>query len=110
MSRRYMLALYSKCDTFVDMRKTAHINARVEQRLKNEAEKVLHHVGVRTSDAVTMFLQQVVLQGGLPFEVRQPTKNTRAAIAELEGGGGMRFSGSTNRLLFELAAPKKKRV
>ena len=66
------------------MPKTAHINARVEKGLKTEAEKVLRHVGVRTSDAITMFLRQVVLQRGLPFDVRAPNAETRKAIAEFE--------------------------
>jgi len=66
------------------MAKTGYINARVESGLKKDAEKVLRRVGVNTSDAVTMFLKQVVLQEGLPFEVRIPNKETRKAIAELE--------------------------
>ena len=66
------------------MPKTAHINARVEKDLKTKAEKVLRHVGVKTSDAITMFLRQVVLRRGLPFDVRVPNAETRRAIAELE--------------------------
>lgn len=83
--------------------KTAHINARVEKHLKARAEKVLHSVGVRTSDAITMFLHQVVLHDGLPFDVRVPNAQTKKAIAELESGQGTRFEGSTGRLLHQLA-------
>lgn len=68
----------------VIMTKTANINARVEKDLKIKAEKVLRHVGVKTSDAITMFLRQVVLQRGLPFDVRVPNSETRKAIVELE--------------------------
>ncbi len=64
--------------------KTANINARVEKHLKAKAEKVLRGVGVRTSDAITMFLHQIVLHDGLPFEVKIPSAETRKAIAELE--------------------------
>jgi DNA-damage-inducible protein J len=41
-------------------------------------------VGVATTDAITMFLRQVVLRNGLPFEVRVPNAETRKAIEELE--------------------------
>ena len=66
------------------MPKTAHINARVEKELKARAEKVLRHVGVKTSDAITIFLHQVVFQRGLPFDVRIPNAETKRAIEELE--------------------------
>jgi DNA-damage-inducible protein J len=66
------------------MAKTAHINARVEKELKARAEKVLRHVGVKMSDAITIFLRQVVLQRGLPFDVRIPNAETKRAIEELE--------------------------
>lgn len=72
----------------MDMARTAYINARVENGLKKESEKILKRVGVNTSDAITMFLQQVIIQQGLPFDVcdRQhiPNAETRKAIQELE--------------------------
>jgi DNA-damage-inducible protein J len=49
---------------------------------------VLAKVGVSTTDAITMFMRQVVLHDGLPFEVRVPNAETREAIEELESGGG----------------------
>ena len=66
-----------------DMTKTAYINARMEPRLKREAQKILKEVGVNTSDAVGMFYRQIVMQKGIPFEVRIPNKETRAAMREL---------------------------
>ena len=65
------------------MVKTAYINTRVEKKLKTDAQKVLRNVGVNTSDAVSMFLRQVVLRRGIPFEVRVPNKETLKAIREL---------------------------
>src|SRR3989344_5940206 len=66
-----------------DMTKTAYINARMEPRLKRDAQKILKEVGVNTSDAVGMFYRQIVIQNGIPFEVRIPNKGTRAALREL---------------------------
>ena len=78
------------------MAKTAYINARVENELKRNAEKVLRRVGVKTSDAVGMFLQQVVLHKGLPFEVRIPNKESRRAIQEFRTGKKRKiYTGST---------------
>ncbi len=89
------------------MAKSAHINARVEKGLKTKAEKVLHNVGVNTSDAITMFLRQVVLTRGLPFEVRVPNAETRKAIARLEVGKGERFSGTTEAFFEHLLGEKR---
>ena len=70
----------------------------MDKKLKSDAEKVLRDVGVNTSDAVTMFFKQVVIQQGLPFEVRIPNKETRKAIAELEAGKGKVYTGSTKEI------------
>ena len=66
------------------MGKTGYITARVEPKLKARAGRVLAKVGVSTTDAITMFLTQVVLSDGLPFDVRVPNAQTRKAIEELE--------------------------
>ena len=68
----------------MDMGKTGYITARVEPKLKAQAGRVLEKVGVSTSDAITMFLRQVVMQQGLPFEPRIPNAETRKALEELE--------------------------
>lgn len=77
------------------MTKTAYVTARVEKKLKTDAEKVLKTLGVKTSDAVAMLYRQVVLQQGLPFEVRIPNKETRKAIRDLQDGKGTIYTGST---------------
>jgi DNA-damage-inducible protein J len=64
--------------------KTAYITARIEPKLKAQAGRILAKVGVSTTDAITMFMRQVVLHDGLPFEVRVPNAETRKAIEELE--------------------------
>jgi DNA-damage-inducible protein J len=67
----------------MDMAKTGYITARVEPKLKASAGRVLSKVGVSTSDAITMFLRQVVLHDGLPFEVRAPNAETTRALREM---------------------------
>ena len=62
--------------------KTSTINARVKPALKRDAEAILASLGVTTTEAVTMFLHQIVLTRGLPFPVRVPNAATAAAIAE----------------------------
>jgi uncharacterized protein len=63
-------------------KKTGYINTRVAPALKAEAENVLERLGVSTTEAITMFLSQVVLQQALPFLVRIPNAETAAALRE----------------------------
>lgn len=62
--------------------KTSFIRARIDPRLKREAEAVLRTLGVDTTSAVTMFLKQVSLRKGIPFDIYIPNKLTQAALNE----------------------------
>ena len=74
--------------------KTDIINARVEPALKASAEKIFHALGMKTSEAISIFLGQVVAHRGLPFDVRLPNKETRKAIEEVKAGKGKRYKTS----------------
>jgi DNA-damage-inducible protein J len=68
------------------MAKTTTVRARVEPELKDTVEDVFAQLGLTTSDAITLFLNQVALVGGLPFPVQVPNKETQKAIAEAKSG------------------------
>jgi DNA-damage-inducible protein J len=93
----------------MDMGKTGYITARVEPKLKAKAGRVFARVGVSTTDAITMFLTQVVLKDGLPFDVRVPNAKTRKAITELKSGGGERFEGTTKEFFDRVRGMRQKR-
>jgi DNA-damage-inducible protein J len=63
---------------------TTTIQVRTEDDLKMHAEKVLSALGLDLSSAIRVFLNQVVLRGGLPFEVALPQPNalTLEAISD----------------------------
>ena len=64
------------------MAKTETIRARVEPELKEEAEAVLHKLGMTPTQAITLFYRQVTLHEGLPFQLRIPNARTRKALQE----------------------------
>lgn len=55
------------------MARTANVFVRVEPDLKEQAEQVLNQLGIPMSNAVGMFLKQIVLQRGIPFEMKLPS-------------------------------------
>ena len=67
-------------------KKTSTIHLRVEPDIKNNVEKLLDRLGLTTTDAINIFLNQIVLNGGLPFPVKipQPNRETLAAIKEAD--------------------------
>ncbi len=54
------------------MGKTATLYARIEPNVKIEAESILSSLGVPVSNAINMFYKQIILQRGLPFDVKIP--------------------------------------
>jgi DNA-damage-inducible protein J len=66
------------------MAKTATINMRVNPEIKADAESIFSSLGMTLTEAINIFLHKSVIEGGLPFDVRQPRYNaeTEAAMRE----------------------------
>lgn len=54
------------------MAKTANIYTRVDPEIKNQAEQILDQLGIPMSNAIGIFLRQVILHNGLPFDMTLP--------------------------------------
>lgn len=68
------------------MNKSAMIRARVDPALKDEVEDVFEQLGLTTTQAITLFYQQVKLNRGLPFDVRIPNEVTLRTFADTDAG------------------------
>ncbi len=62
------------------MARTSNVFARVEPEIKEQAERVLDQLGIPMSNAVGMFLRHVVLQQGIPFEMKPKKKSPSRCI------------------------------
>lgn len=56
--------------------KTANLYARIEPETKTAAESILETLGIPVSTAINMFYKQIILNKGLPFTPKIPTKKT----------------------------------
>ena len=52
--------------------KSANLYARIEPDVKEQAESILSALGIPASNAINMFYKQIILNRGLPFEVKIP--------------------------------------
>ncbi len=59
--------------------KTSSVYIRVDPETKAQAEMILNQLGIPMSNAVGMFLKQVVLHRGIPFDMTLPDASPIAA-------------------------------
>ena len=45
------------------------IHARISEDIKKESETILNNIGMTLSQSIDLFLRQVVLKRGIPFEL-----------------------------------------
>ncbi|WP_221901607.1 type II toxin-antitoxin system RelB/DinJ family antitoxin [Bathymodiolus platifrons methanotrophic gill symbiont] len=62
--------------------KTAIINARIKPELKADVEAILSQLGMTTTQAITVFFEQVKMNKGIPFELKIPNAETIEAMEE----------------------------
>ena len=60
------------------MANTNVVYARIDTTLKENAESILNQLGITPSSAIQMLYSQIVLQKGMPFELRLPVNKPTA--------------------------------
>ena len=63
---------------------TAMVHVRVDEQIKEQATETLAAMGLSLSDAVRVFLMRVVADQQMPFALRAPNAETRAAMTEAD--------------------------
>lgn len=66
------------------MASTTMVHVRIDEHLKAQATKTLADMGLSVSDAVRVFLTRVVAEQQLPFALKTPNAETRAAMTEAD--------------------------
>ena len=77
---------YSRKEMLYMAAKSANLYARIEPDVKEKAENILATLGIPASNAINMFYKQIILQRGLPFEVKIPSARPVdiSALSEVE--------------------------
>lgn len=69
------------------MSEKSRVSARVDDDVKRDAEQVFDQMGLSTSAAVSIFLNQVVREQGLPFQPHLvPNEATHEAMQRTRQG------------------------
>jgi len=75
------------------------IQVRLDKKTKSQAQKVFKVLDISMSEAIKLFLRQVALQRGIPFELKLPNEATLHAVGQLDSGKGVTFNSADE--LFE---------
>jgi DNA-damage-inducible protein J len=60
------------------------VHVRVDEQIKAQATETLAAMGLSVSDAVRVFLMRVVADQQMPFTLKVPNTETRAAMIEAD--------------------------
>lgn len=68
------------------MAKTSSMHIRVEPQVKKEVERILKTLGMTSAEAINIYLKQIILNSGIPFEIKTPqfSDEMLESIAEAE--------------------------
>ena len=72
--------------------RTTTARARIRPDIKSEAESILHALGLSASTAFDLFYRQIIMNRGLPFDVRIPNETTVKAVEAARKGRGDKFA------------------
>ena len=81
------------------MAKTSNVFARVEPDIKEQAEAILDQLGIPMSNAISMYLRQIVLKRGIPFDMKLPS-----AVPDMSVLSEEQFNAEIQKGLDDIAA------
>ncbi|MCB9510272.1 MAG: type II toxin-antitoxin system RelB/DinJ family antitoxin [Deferribacteres bacterium] len=84
------------------MARTATIQARIDPEIKAQAQEILNTLNITLSEAISMYLTQVALQKGIPFELKIPNELKADTLKKSEAGLELNEVDSVDELFEEL--------
>lgn len=84
------------------MPKTATIQARIDPDTKTKAQHILNKLNISMSEAISLFLTQVTLNRGIPFDIKIPNELTSGTLRKSEENRDLHQVSSVDELFQEL--------
>ena len=84
------------------MAKTATIQTRVYPEIKRSAQNILNTLNISMSEAISMYLSQITLHKGIPFEIKIPNSITAQTLIDSEDGKELHTVADVDELFQEL--------
>ena len=84
------------------MLKTSTIQTRIDPIVKKNAQKILNQLNMSMSEAISIYLAQITLHNGIPFEIKIPNKITANTLKNTENMEELHTVNSVEELFQEL--------
>ena len=84
------------------MARTTTIQARIDPDIKIKAQKIFKTLNISMSEAISIYLTQVTLHQGIPFEVKIPNELTSETLRKADAGEDLNAVHSVDELFEEL--------
>lgn len=84
------------------MRRTATIQTRIDPEIKAKAQEILNKLHISMSEAISIYLTQVTLQKGIPFDIKIPNEITAETIRKSGRGDELHKVNDAKELFKEL--------
>jgi DNA-damage-inducible protein J len=93
----------------IQVAKTSNISIRTDAETKRAIESLYGQFGITVSDAVNIFFRKSLMEGGLPFEMKQARYNavTEAALRDCDAdlvSGKLKVYASTKEMFADILA------
>jgi DNA-damage-inducible protein J len=69
-----------------EMIREATVRARVDKQLKIDVEDVLNQLGLSLSEAICLYMAQIRLNKGIPFDLKVPNRTTQKVFQDTDKG------------------------
>jgi len=86
------------------MNKAATIQARVDPVTKSQAQQILSALGMPMSEAISVYLKQIIYHRGIPFAIELPNKLTEETLIKAEKGQELHRVSGLDELIQEIEA------
>jgi len=84
------------------MAKTTTIQTRVDPKTKENAQMILKKLNISMSEAISMYLSQIAVHRGIPFEIKIPNEVTAKTLKDAENENDLHKVDSVDELFHEL--------
>lgn len=84
------------------MPRTATIQARIDPEIKARAKKILNTLNITMSEAISLYLTQVTLHRGIPFDIKIPNTLTEKTLRKSDEGKELNEVANADELFKEL--------
>ena len=82
--------------------KSETVRSRVEPTLKIDVESVLSELGLSMSEAIELYVRQIKLRHGIPFDIRIPNEKTRTTFEDTNKGKNLKHHANAHDLFEDL--------